>query len=76
MQQYKAIDGQSIQDVCLSTYGSLDYIYKLIQDSGVSNLDYVVKTGDVFYYDLSLTVNNNINRTRYGYIAYATLINQ
>jgi len=76
MQQYSAINGQSIQDVCLSTYGSLDYIYKLIQDSGIPDLDYVVKTGDIFYYDLSLTVNNNINRTRYGYIAYATLINQ
>jgi hypothetical protein len=72
MQQYKSINGQSIQDVCLSTYGSLDYIYKLIQDSGVESIEYVPKSGDVFLYDLSLTVNNNINRTRYGYIAYAT----
>jgi hypothetical protein len=74
MQQYKAINGQSLQDVCLSTYGSLDYIYKLIVDNNIEDLEYTPVTGDVFLYDLSLTVNNNINRTRYGYIAYATSV--
>jgi len=72
MQQYKSRNGQSLQDVCLSTYGSLDYIYRLIQDSGIDNIDYVPKTNDIFYYDINIVVNSTVNRTRIGNIYYAT----
>jgi len=64
LSEYKSTDGQSLIDVCLNTYGSTDYIYKMIQDSGIDNLDYTPKTGDVFLYDVSLTVNSDTSRTQ------------
>ena len=64
LSEYKANSGQSLIDVCLNTYGTTDYIYKLIQDSGIDNLDYVPVTGDVFKYDISLTVNSDTSRTQ------------
>lgn len=59
-------------DVCLSVYGTLDYIYKLIIDSGIKNVDYVCKTGDIFLYDENLIVNNNSVQVR-GVKNYATI---
>ena len=34
-----ATAGQSIYDLCLMTYGDLKYVYKLIQDSNIVNLN-------------------------------------
>jgi hypothetical protein len=72
MQSYRATNGQSVLDVCLSVYGTLDYLIKLIVDSEVSGVDYVPRTGDVFYYDNTLTVNSNAFQKR-EVARYATL---
>lgn len=61
MQAYNAIDGQSLLDVCLNTYGDLGYLYKLLQDNNVLNADEIVKSGDAFIWDDSLVQNQQIN---------------
>jgi hypothetical protein len=64
MQSYSANSGQSVLDICLSVYGTLDYLIKLVIDSNVSGIDYIPKTGDLFYYDNTLTVNSNAFQRR------------
>lgn len=64
LSEYNAQRGQSLSDICLNVYGTTDLLYKLLQDSDISNADYVPLTGDVFYYDTALTVNANTNRTK------------
>ena len=64
MQNYNSVNGQSILDVCLSVYGTLDYLYKLITDNNISGVDYVPTTGQLFIFDNSLTVNSNAFQTR------------
>jgi len=61
MRIYSAIAGQSIYDVCLQTYGSLDYLYKLMQDNGVEGLDEQIYSRQEFTWDDSLVVNQLIN---------------
>jgi hypothetical protein len=34
LKNYKAVNGQSIYDVCLNTYGTLDRLIKQLVDSG------------------------------------------
>lgn len=77
LSEYKAQNGQSVVDVCLNTYGTTDYLYKLLEDSDVSDVDSVPATGDVFYYDVALAVNLNTSRTKVMTpVRYATLANQ
>lgn len=61
MQTYKAINGQSIYDVCLQTYGSLDYLFKLMQDNAFAGLDEIVISGQEFFWDDSLVINQQVN---------------
>jgi hypothetical protein len=61
MRIYSAIAGQSIYDVCLQTYGSLDYLYKLMQDNGIEGLDEQIYSRQEFVWDDSLVVNQLIN---------------
>jgi hypothetical protein len=61
MQTYKAIAGQSIYDVCLQTYGSLDYLYKLMQDNGVNGLDDQIYSRQEFTWDDTLAIDQLIN---------------
>lgn len=61
MTTYKAIVGQSIYDVCLQTYGSLDYLYKLLQDNGIESIDEPVMGGQVFQWDDSLVLDQGVN---------------
>jgi hypothetical protein len=70
---YNGINGQTLLDVCLNTYGSLDYFYKLLQDSSVANADQQVYTGQPFTWDETLVVDAQILRTTtLGNIRYAT----
>lgn len=62
MSKFNAVSGQSLLDVCLNCYGSLDYLGKLITDNNIANLDTPVVTGMVFDYDNSLVVDQNIQR--------------
>ena len=71
---YHAISGQSLHDVCMNTYGSMDYFYKLLQDSGVTDSNMVPYTGQKFTWDDTLIVDKAINRTTtLSGIRYATV---
>lgn len=74
MQNYNSVNGQSLLDVCLSVYGTLDYLYKLIVDNNISGVDYEPTTGQGFVYDDSLTVNSNAFQKR-SVAKYSTLYN-
>lgn len=77
MKTYYAIAGQSIYDVCLQTYGSLDYLYKLMEDNGVEGLDDVVLGGQAFTWDDSLVVDQQINSAfAASDTSYATDVNE
>jgi hypothetical protein len=76
MSTYTGINGQSLMDVCLNTYGSLDYLYKLLQDSGVSNINQPVVSQQPFTWDSDLIVDQNVNRiTSLQGVIYATAAN-
>jgi hypothetical protein len=61
MQTFRAIAGQSIYDVCLNTYGTLDYLFKIMQDNSFLNLNTGVYSGQLFTWDDSLVFNQAIN---------------
>lgn len=73
MQVFNAIAGQSIFDVCLNTYGTLDYLYKLMQDNGFVNINTSVSSGQPFSWDDSFVFNQalNVNYAANG-IKYST----
>ena len=77
---YKALEGQSLYDICLQTYGTLDKLsngvsafWKFIQDNGIVNINNTIWTGKVFTFDTSLiydagTYQKNLDKD----IVYAT----
>jgi hypothetical protein len=73
MLQYKCVEGQSLEDVCLQTYGSLDFILKLIKDNGFNNINNIPYSGQIITWDELLTVDQLVNQTATnGGITYAT----
>ncbi len=60
MTNYTAQAGQSIWDVCLNTYATLDLIVKLMQDNGFLNIDTAPYSGQVFAFDETLVADQNI----------------
>ncbi len=76
MSTFNAVDGSTLFDVCLNTYGSLDFFYKLLIDNNIPNANYTPKTGQAFNYDETLIVDEQTNRTTIlSGIKYATEIN-
>lgn len=76
MTTFYAIDGSTLFDVCLNTYGTLDFFYKLLKDNNISNANYVPKTGQQFLYDETLIIDQQTSRTIIlNNIKYATEIN-
>lgn len=61
MTPYNAIAGQSIYDVVVQTYGTIDELLKLVQDSGVPNLDAPVVSGQGFTYDETVLTDQALN---------------
>ena len=59
MLQTKSVYGQSIFDICLQTYGSFDYLRKLLDDNGIENIDQVPASGQVFNWDETISTNAN-----------------
>jgi len=59
MQQYNCQNGQSWYDVCLNTYGSLDYLGKLVSDNG-GELNIQPTTNTVIYWDQSLVKDSSL----------------
>lgn len=61
MTAYTSIEGQSLYDVCLNTYGSFDFIVKLINDNNIPNMNYYPVSGYVFNWDETLTTDQGVN---------------
>lgn len=57
MNIYIAVNGQSLLDVCLIVYGSLDFIVKLANDNGIADLSNCFLSGIAFVYDNTLIIN-------------------
>ena len=62
MNTYTAVTGQSMYDICLITYGTLDYLVKLANDNGITDLNNSSLTGIAFSYDNALIVNEIIHQ--------------
>lgn len=61
MKVYQSIAGQSIYDVCLQTYGSLDFLYKLLQDNSIAGVDVPVTSRQQFVWDDTLVLDQQVN---------------
>lgn len=70
MLPYNAVNGQSLYDVCLCVYGSLNYMLKLIKDNNIANIDHKPVSGDVFVYDETINANTS-NRSSLSQYATA-----
>lgn len=73
---YKAVNGQSIYDVCLNAYTTLDNLVKLLVDSGGGQgVDDIPQSGQIYYFDDDLVADQAVQQayTLSG-IYYATLM--
>ncbi|CAB4218271.1 hypothetical protein UFOVP1596_11 [uncultured Caudovirales phage] len=64
---YTALDGQSIFDICLQTYGDLNLLYKLMQDNKIDNTNSTMLKGSVFIFDTLLIKDNSLKDDDYHY---------
>ena len=73
MRQFNCVFGSSFSDVCLNTYGSLDYYVKMLNDNGIEP-DQQPYSGQPIMWDETLvtdqTVLKSINKNN---IIFATL---
>lgn len=68
MLQFKAISGSTLYNVCMNTYGSYDYIVKLMKDNKISNINQYPIAGQIFLYDETLV----FNKLALGNVKYST----
>ncbi len=59
---YKSVSNQNIYDVCLSTYGSINYINKLMSENGILSINDVIPVGREFLWDEALVSNPSANQ--------------
>ena len=57
--------GQSIYDMCLLTYGTLDYLVKLCVDNNVTDMGNPPQQVD-YYYDEKIVLNNLSSNYKYA----------
>lgn len=70
---YTALNGQSIYDVCLMTYGTLDRLFKLIGDNNFGSVNNYPFVGQSFTWDDTLIFNDQVSQTnKLANINYAT----
>jgi hypothetical protein len=70
---FKAVNGQSLADVCMNTYGSMDYFVKLLQDNNIANSNQLPYTGQEFKWDETLVKDGLVQiSTSNASIKYAT----
>jgi hypothetical protein len=60
MLTYNALNGQSIFDVCLNTYGTIDNMRKLLDDNNIDSIDIIPFSGQTFIWDEALVNDANI----------------
>lgn len=71
---YNVREGQSVYDLALQLYGSIDFIFKLIQDNiGIQNLDVLGLGAFQVTFDPSLITDQSVaNRNSADAIIYIT----
>jgi hypothetical protein len=63
LKNYKAVNGQSIFDVCLNTYGTLDRLIKQLVDSGAGQgVNNIPASGQVYVYDDELVEDQAVSQ--------------
>jgi len=65
MKQFIAVANSTVYDVCLNTYGTLNLIAKLMDDSNHPGVNTNPTVGQVFLYDENLVnvqTNQNLNQ--------------
>lgn len=67
---FKAVDMSTIYDVCLNTYGTFDYLVKLMVDNGFDGVNTYPTAGQVFSYDDSLVYG--LAQQKLNTVNYAT----
>lgn len=73
MTQFIAVENSNIYDICLNTYGSFNFLVKLMDDNNFPGVNYYPIAGEVFLFDETLVLDQNINRTANNQnIKYAT----
>lgn len=73
MLQYNCQEGQSLSDVCLNTYGSLDFYVKMLTDNNLSPED-TPNGSTIVNWDETLVKNQTIQQlTTKNKIIFATL---
>ena len=70
MQIFTAISNSTIYDVCLNTYGSLDFLVKLMTDNNYGSINNYPSNGQQFKFDETLVVNQGTKQLN---IKYATI---
>lgn len=61
LQEIKTSSGQTMYDLALMTYGTLDRIVKLCDDNGIDNVNYAPTTNQTLFFDDELVVNQQIS---------------
>jgi hypothetical protein len=54
MTTFTAVINSTIYDVCLSTYGTLDHLVKLMNDNNFEGVDLYPTNGQEFLYDANI----------------------
>ena len=72
MTTYTAVSGSTIYDVCLNTYGSLDFLSKLMIDNNFGSINNYPQNGQEFIYDETL---GYAVQAYLGPVKYATRFN-
>lgn len=62
MQNFNCVNGSGWVDVCVNTYGSLDYFIKMINDNGLSP-EVAPFSNQLVVWDNSLVQNQSIRNT-------------
>ncbi len=57
MKTYFAISNETIYDVCMKTYGSLNYLVKLMVDNNFAGVNTLPVNQQAFVYDSTLNTN-------------------
>lgn len=57
---FKVIEGQSVYDLVLNTYGTLNLLGKLIVDNDIDDINALTVTGQVVWYDDLLIADYNL----------------
>jgi len=70
IKEFKAVEMSTIYDVCLNTYGTLNYLVKLMVDNSFLGVDTYPNAGQIFMYDDELVYG--LAQQKNNTVKYAT----